>query len=99
MIYSILFLQVLATLFVKADSSLDLPLFWNETDNLHDFPLDDEGRITVNPFNYKHRLALYHELLSKNEHCLWNDTAESKTKTEIEKSGSPVWGLIIQHGW
>jgi hypothetical protein len=65
-------------------------MHWNETENLNTFTKDDNGKIVVNPFNYKHRLALYHELLSSNEHCLWNTDEPG-----IEKSGSPIWGLII----
>ena len=38
-------------------------------------------------------------MLSQNEHCLWNSNLTDVDGTVIEKAGSPIWGLIIQHGW
>ena len=72
-----------------------VPPMWNVTDNLHDFPKDSDGKIVVDAFNYEHRLALYHEMLSQNEHCLWKSNLTDDDGTVIEKAGSPIWGLII----
>ena len=76
-----------------------VPPFWNSTYNLRDFPTGDDGKIIVDAFNYTHRMAMYHELLSSIDHCLWNTNMIDVDGTEIEKAGSPIWGLIIQHGW
>ena len=84
---------------ITGSISAQVPPYWNVTNNLHEFPKDVDGKIIVDPFNYTHRLAMYHELLSSTEHCLWNSSLTQDDGTVIEKAGSPIWGLIIQHGW
>merc|ERR1711937_156784 len=79
--------------------SAQTPPYWNETAILRDLDKDEDGKIIVDPFNYTHRLAMYHELLSSIDHCLWTTNLTNDQGTFIEFAGSPIWGLIIQHGW
>merc|ERR1711871_1927965 len=67
------------------------PLWSSSAGGIDHFPRNGSA-ISVNAWNYSHRLAMYHELLDRTgDHCLW--------QKDPKHLGNPVWGLPLQHGW
>ncbi|KAJ8008980.1 hypothetical protein DPEC_G00084060 [Dallia pectoralis] len=68
-----------------------LPILWDQASSqLSDLPQADNV-VTVNPWNYLHRMSLYRIMLSST-----NRYMGSIGSTEAD---SPLWGLPLQLGW
>lgn len=77
-----------------------LPPLWEEILPLRKgaYPIDREGKLIVNAWDYKQRMSLYKYLVENVQSCVW-ETDKMKQIDSRYHPGNLLWGLPLQHGW
>jgi hypothetical protein len=85
-----------------------LPPYWNRVKALTSdhFPVDSDGALVVDAWDYLQRMALYKYLIEHVDHCLWSTSDEEGgggggggSSDRNLYPGNIIWGLALQHGW
>lgn len=87
-----------------------LPPYWTQVKSLTSdhFPVDSDGALMVDAWDYLQRMALYKHLIEHVDHCLWSTSDEGDGGRGGDRGrlsdrdlypGNIIWGLALQHGW
>jgi hypothetical protein len=83
-----------------------LPPYWTRVKALTSdhFPVDSDGALVVDAWDYLQRMALYKHLIEHVDHCLWSTSDEGGGGSGGSSDrdlypGNIIWGLALQHGW